>query len=202
MLDPTVLLGSSRGRIKESCCRDQGHERADPNHCPVSVDTNGARAPEVQHAVQGVCSNGHFRCLTSMRPRAESVADHSFVPPDSRFDQRTPIISSSLLPAHAPALSDLLKMPITLRRSRARGAARHGGRAWRHDDRDVGLTFGNCVVDVVSVVRAVTRKRRDRARLIEQRSDLGTVIDIVDIVSSVAMIIPGLQGRLPRLGAG
>jgi len=30
-----------------------------------------------------------------------------------------------------PALSDLLKMPIALRRTRARRAARHRGRAWR-----------------------------------------------------------------------
>src|SRR3954467_4009992 len=49
-------------------------------------------------------------------------------------------------------------MLITLRRGGVRGVARHGGRAWRHDDRGIRMTFGNCVVDVVSVVRAVTRK--------------------------------------------
>src|SRR4051794_17765244 len=92
--------------------------RADPNHRRVSGDTHGPRAPELQHAVQGVCSNGHFRCLTSMRPRAESIADHSFIAPDRRLDQGALIISASLLRTHTAALSDLLKMPITLRRSR------------------------------------------------------------------------------------
>src|SRR5690242_4671789 len=66
----------------------------------VLGDTNGPRASELQHPVQGVCSNGHFRRLTAMRPRAESTADHSFIPPDRRPDQGAPIISASLLPAH------------------------------------------------------------------------------------------------------
>jgi hypothetical protein len=75
----------------------------------------------------------------------------------------------------------LLKMPITLRRSCVRGLAWHGGRARRHDHRGIRMTFGDFAIDVVSVVRAVTRKRSDRTRdLIEQRADLRTIINIVD----------------------
>ncbi len=120
---------------------------------PLSSDTNGDRASELQHAVQGVRSDGHFRRLTPMRPRAESVADHPLVSTDRRFDQGAPIVTTPLLPAHAAVLSDLLKMPITLCRSRVRRLAWHGGRARRHDDRSIRMAFGNDAVDVVSVIR-------------------------------------------------
>ena len=77
-------------------------------------------------------------------------------------------------------LCDLLKVPITLRRSRVRRLAWHGGGAWWHDDRGIRMAFGNDAIDIVSVIGAVASKRSDRTRdLIEQRGDLRTVVDIV-----------------------
>jgi len=71
-------------------------------------------------------------------------------------------------------------MPTSLCRRGVRGLARHGGRGWRHNNRGLRMPFGNCVVDIVPVVRPVTSKRSDRAcDLIEQRADPRTVVDIV-----------------------
>src|SRR5204863_2794097 len=118
---------------------------------------------------------------------------HPLVPADCPFRQGTPIVAAVLLPADTAALRDLLQMPITLRRRGVRDVARHGGPAWRHNNRGLRMTFGNCVVDIVPVVRPITSKRSDRTRdLIEQRADPRTVVDIFGrlVVSSVAMIYP------------
>src|SRR5689334_8385040 len=84
---------------------------------------------------------------------ARNPADYPFVPADRCFDQGAPIVAAVLLPTHAAVLRDLLKMPITLRRRDVRGLARHGGRAWQHDNRGLRMTFGNRIVDIVPVVR-------------------------------------------------
>ncbi len=139
----------------------------------VSRDTDGLRAPELEHPVQSIHSNGCFRHLTTMRARAEGITDHPLVPADRPFRQGAPIVAAVLLPAHTAALRDLLQMPITLRRRGVRGVARHGGRAWRHDNRGLRMTFGNCVVDIIPVVRPITSKRSERwLGLSEQRLGL------------------------------
>ena len=72
---------------------------------------------ELQHPVLDIGSDGHFRCLTPLRARAESISDHPLVSANRRFDQGAPIVPAPLLPAHAAVISDLLKMPISLRRA-------------------------------------------------------------------------------------
>src|SRR5271157_2860848 len=146
----------------------------------LSSDTNGDRAPEFQHAVQGTDGDSYLGRPAAIRQRAESTADHPLVSTDRRFDQGAPIVTTLLLPAHPAALCNLFKVPITLRWSRVRRLAWHGGGAWWHDDRGIRMAFGNDAKDIVSVIGAVARKRSDRARdLIEQRADLRTVVDIV-----------------------
>jgi hypothetical protein len=49
----------------------------------------------------------------------------------------------SFLSAHSAALGDFSKDAITLGWSRVRDFTRHGGRAWRHDNRDIRMTFAN-----------------------------------------------------------
>ena len=208
----TVLESPSShiGKVYERpCCTERKAEALSPWPHPVSSDPNGDRASEREHAVQGVHSNGDFGILAPRRPRPESIADHPLVPADRRFDQSPPIVTTRLLPAHAAALRNLLKMPIPLRRSRVRRLTEHGRRARRHDDRGVRMAFGNDAVDVLPVIGAITRKRSDRTRdLIEQRADLRTVVDIVggqfrghDLASADIHADVQLAPRTSRLAA-
>jgi hypothetical protein len=155
-----IWVPSSIGEAAAAaCCRDQRDGRIDPSPNSVSHYTDGLRAPELQHPVQDIHSNGRFGHLTRMRTRAEGITDHPLVPADRPFRQGAPIVAAVLLPAHTAALGDLLQMPITLRRRGVRGLARHGGCAWRYNNRGLRMTFGNRIVDIVPVVGPITSKR-------------------------------------------
>ena len=76
-------------------------------------------------------------------------------------------------------LDDSLQMPISHRRRRLRGVARHGAGAWWDDDGRYGVARGNLAMDVLLIVSTVSRERSNRTMyLIEQGADLGRVIDI------------------------
>ena len=71
-------------------------------------------------------------------------------------------------------------MAVALRRRALRRLARHGRRAWRHDDGRLGVALGDAGVDAVLVVRAVAREGGHGPRhLIEQGTGLGAVVHVV-----------------------
>src|SRR4051794_29310917 len=85
-------------------CTDQRDGHTDPDPRPGSRDADGLRVAELEHAVQGTNGDGHLDRLTTVRARAESIADHPLVAGHRRLGQRAAVIAGCLLPAQAAML--------------------------------------------------------------------------------------------------
>jgi hypothetical protein len=161
------------------CCTDQQPGEVSPPH-PLSYEANAFRPPKLQHVVQRRDSNGHLGPLPPFGPRAQRVIDHSLIAADIRFHQGTPIVTRCPLPAHAASLSDQLQVPVAFRRRGPCRGAWHRVRTWRPNDRRIPMTLADLPVDILSIVRSIACKRRNRSRnLLKQGTDLRAVIDIL-----------------------
>jgi hypothetical protein len=159
------------------------HGSTERMHCPQSRlgsrDADGFRAAELEHPVQDVDGDGHLDRPTVVRARPRRVADHPLVARHSWLGQSTTIVAGGLLPPHAALLGDELQVPVAPGGGGRGRLARHRVPARRHDDRRLGVAFGDRPVHVLSVVGAVAGERGDRSLdLIEQRADSRAVIDI------------------------
>src|SRR3954463_7169966 len=145
-----------------------------------SGDADRLRASQLQHAVQDHDGDVHLGRLTLVRARVQPVADHPFEAADRGLGQRTVIVATGLLPAHAAVLGNELQVLIPLGRRRLGRRARHSRGARRHDDPSTGMALGDAGVDSFLIVRPVARNRGERCRdLVEQGADLGAIIGIV-----------------------
>src|SRR3954447_12945943 len=79
-------------------------------------------ASEVEHAVQSTIGDGHLGCLMSVRARAQAIADHPLEAADRRLSQHSAVVAGGFLPAHAPALTDPLQVPVAVGSSPAKAA--------------------------------------------------------------------------------
>jgi hypothetical protein len=107
--DATAFKSAAEG----SCCTDQRNRRSVPP-CRGLGDGDRLWASEVEHAVQSTIGDGHLGCLTAVRARAQAIADNPFEAADRRLSQRPAVIAGGFLPAHAPALTDPLQVPVAL----------------------------------------------------------------------------------------
>ena len=103
-LAAAVLHGSLGGRTEST-----------PSLC--LSDADGLRASEFKHPVQGLNGDGDLSATTSVGPRAQCIADHSFKPADGSLHQSPTRVPGLLLPADASMLGDALQMSIALGRS-------------------------------------------------------------------------------------
>ena len=135
--------------------------------------------PEFKHLVQCIDGNLALARSTLIGARSKTITYDPFEAANVRLNQSTPVVVRSLLPSHAAVLGDGLQVPISHRRCRLRGVARHRARARWHDDGRLGISRHDFTVDAVSIVSTVGGERRHWAiYLIEQGADLGHVIDI------------------------
>jgi hypothetical protein len=94
-----------RFRRQRPCCTEAGPDGT-WTQCPNPVcylsDTDIVRASERQHSVQGGGSEGNFGRLGSVGARSQGVPDHTFVPPDRRFDLGSQIVAAGFCQAMRP----------------------------------------------------------------------------------------------------
>src|SRR5438309_1655198 len=125
-------------------------------------------------------SNCHLGCLTLVGLRAQRVTDYSFPAANIGFHQGTPVVPRRFLPTHAAMFGNYMKMLVARCGRRLGGLARHRTRPRWHDDRGIGMAGSDVAVDTVLVVCAIAGERSDGIiNLVEQRTDLRAVIDII-----------------------
>ena len=106
------------------------------------------------------------------------------------------MVAGDLLPAHTPTLGDQLQVAIALRGGVLCRLAWHRGRTRRHDTAASGWRSATAPYSR-PVVSPIAGERSDpTGHLVQQRSDLGAVIDLV-VVSSAATISP-VAASTPR----
>src|SRR4051794_2241132 len=81
------LRGRDRG------ARISGMDALAPIPHSGSRDTDGLRAAELEHAVQGMDGNGDLGGLMTVRARAERVSNHPLVAGDRYLGQSATIVS-------------------------------------------------------------------------------------------------------------
>jgi hypothetical protein len=127
-----------------------------------------------------VDGDGDFSFLPGIGLRSQPVTDHPLEPADRGLDTRTLIVAGRLLPTDAATLGDALQMKVTLRRIGLGGLALDRGGSRRHDDGRIGMTLCHRREHIIRIVCAIAGEQRDRpGDLVEQRSDLRGIIDIV-----------------------
>ena len=90
------------------CCTDQRDGRKDRYPVLGSCDADGLRAPQLQHAIEGVDGNLHLGRPTLVRARAQPVADHLLEPTHGGLSPGAEVVPGRLLPSHAAMLGDRL----------------------------------------------------------------------------------------------
>ena len=146
---------------------------ASPFGLRVSDDPDGDRHAKSRHPIENVASDLRFGRLISQRPSVKMPTDDCFVAIHRGFDQAPAVVARAALPADAPVLSDGLEMSVALC---CRGLVRNGRRPRWDNDRSLGMTFGNGIVNGFTIIRAVCRQRRNVSiDLIEQFGKLGKV---------------------------
>src|SRR5215212_11906866 len=135
-------------------------QRADAVSVPrlCSGDTDGFRASQLQHAVQDHEGDVHLGGLMLVRARVQPVADHPFEAADRCLGQRTTVVAGGLLPAYAAVLGNELQVLIPLRGRCLDRLAWHSRGARRYDDQSIGMAFDDSAIDILPVVRSVTRE--------------------------------------------
>src|SRR3954453_1357525 len=98
----TALLHGSAHRLQYRRCR------------LTLCDADGDRASQVQHAVQGMDSDGNLSDTTLVLATAQPVANDLFVTPDGGLDSTPPVVAGFLLPAEPAFLGDTLQVAIAL----------------------------------------------------------------------------------------
>src|SRR5713101_2765187 len=85
-------IGSLSGAARP-CCMDRVESEAalKPNRC--SYDADRLRTSEVKHAVQDANGDTHLGSSTSIRARAQRVADHPFVAANRDFGQGMTVVT-------------------------------------------------------------------------------------------------------------
>jgi hypothetical protein len=91
-----------------------GGNRTEPAPSLYLSDAGGLRAATLDHTVQGMNGNGGLRRATLVRPRAQSIPDHSFKPTESWLHEDTTSVPGGLQPTHASTLGNALEMLIAL----------------------------------------------------------------------------------------
>ena len=109
-------------------------------------------------------SDRHLGRAPLVRARAQPVPDHLLKPADRDLGSRPCRVTRHPLPSHAAVLGDVLEMAVPLRGRGLGCVARHRGRAWRDNDRRLGVALGHNGVNTVLVVTAIAGERGHRAR--------------------------------------
>src|SRR4051795_8934523 len=122
---------------------DQWEECTHPLPRSGSCNADGLRAPQLEHAVEGVDGNVHLGRPTLVRAGAQPVTDHLLEPADSGFDAGTGGVAGRLLPGRSSVLGDALQVAVPLCRRRLGRLAWHGRGTRRHNDRRFRMTLSD-----------------------------------------------------------
>ncbi len=148
-------------------------------------DADGARASEVQHAVEDMDGDLDLGRPASVGVRAQCVADHPLQPRHGRLGPGTLGVAGGRLPSHAAVLGDGAKVAVALRGRGLGRLARHRGGARRHDDGGVRVAGADAGGDDLPVVGAVAGEGGERSLdPVERGAHLRAVVHV-----------PGGQGR-------
>ncbi len=159
---------------------DLSGARADPSPYLGSGNTNGTRASEVEHPVQGMNCHLNLRPLALHCVRAQTVPDHLLEARHRRLGSGAQVVSRCFMPGGPAVFGDAVKVSVPLSWCHIGRVARHRVGTWRHDDGRLGMALGDTGCDALLVVGAVAGERGERAyHLVEQRADLGAIVGIM-----------------------
>jgi len=90
------------------CCTELAGSREGPTSCCASHDTDGGRAPKVQHPVEYVDGDGDLGILAGIGLGMQTVADDLLEPADRSLDPRSLVVAGGFLPTGTAIFGDTL----------------------------------------------------------------------------------------------
>jgi hypothetical protein len=118
----------------------------------ISRDPNEGRHAEVCHPIENVASNSRLGPLIGQNPGMESPANDRFVAKHRGLNQASSIVTRTTLPPYTSMPSDRCNMKVALGLGRSTCNCCH---SWRNDNRGVRMTFGDCIVHGLTIIRAI-----------------------------------------------